>query len=152
MAAQAKRGQPIALLAALVSAGLIFLSQSEVSGEPNALRKSSELLSRASTLMWPSTRAPSLTAAESSLAPDGGHPQNPWSAGIQPTVGSALQTLAFKWPVWSAHAPPASEASVVAKQTSGSNTIYWPGMTKSLCHQDFNDNCYPSLDVSSDEP
>jgi len=105
----------------LLALGLIFLSQSEVLGESNALRKSSELLSRASALLWPSTQPPSLTAAESSLASDGGqsnYPQNP---------RSALQALAFKWPVLSSHAPP--EASVVAKQTSSANTIYWPGMT-----------------------
>jgi hypothetical protein len=149
---QDKRGQRVAL-AALVSAGLIFLSQSEVSGESNALRKSSELLSRASALLWPSLQAPSLTAAESSLASDGGqsnYPQNPRSAGIQPSVGSALQALAFKWPVLSAHAPPA--ASAVAKQTSGANTIYWPGMTQSLCQHDFKDSWYASLDDSTDEP
>ena len=137
-------------LAALVSAGLIFLLQSEIFGESNALQKSSELLSRASTLLWPSTRAPLLTKAESSLASDGGqsnHPQNP----ALRQSGGALQALAFKWPVLSAHAP--TEASVVAKQTMGANHIYdWPGMTPSPWRQDFKDSCYASLDDSTDEP
>ena len=79
-----------------------MLARRDAIGEPGALRKSSELLDRAAVLFWPAHGA----AAESKLG--------------------VLQALAFQWPAPSAHARP--KASAFARQNSGPNHIYWPGI------------------------